>query len=67
MFVQRVKTNPMQGEQKMKTSKTPNQESVESTVSRIINSNEQVYVKKFRTITAQSSQGTTVDEGQEQT
>jgi len=39
----------------MLTSQTPNHESVENTVCRIINSNENVHIKKFRTITAQSS------------
>ena len=66
MLIQRIKSNPIQGEpQKMLTSQTPNHESVENTVSRIINSNEQVHLKKFRTITAQSSQETTDGNTQE--
>ena len=47
----------MQHMQRIKSqnqTETPSQEQIESAASRILNSNEQVYFKKFRTITAQS-------------
>jgi hypothetical protein len=44
----------MQHIHRLKSHEKTDQEQVESAASRILNSNEQVYLKKFRTITAQS-------------